>query len=204
MALTLNPTPHTVADMDGVEWQHSWMPSCEHETEVVLRLPALQRLLLTTDVTMMTALGALMEEPIAVWLLDQWLHTLDYDDDELQLEVGRKALIRKVLLYGSSSGTPLLFGSSRTVLSRLSSAARRTLLSGEVPIGLMLRSHRIETFRTPLSVGVKPASGEATALLGAGLMCQRTYAIESAGWPLTVVHEEFPAAGFTLASSRAG
>ncbi|MGI9099331.1 MAG: hypothetical protein ACR2H2_12740 [Solirubrobacteraceae bacterium] len=67
-------------------------------------------------------------------------------------------------------------------------------------IGLILRSHRIETFRTPLSIGVQPASGVAAAALGAGLMCRRRYTIEAGGLPIMVVHEQFPAAGFAETS----
>ena len=204
MALTMNPGSHDagLADMepDGIEWRHAWMPSQPHETELVRRLPALQRLLLSTDGTVTTALGTLIDEPIGVWLLDQELHSLDYDDYELQLEAGRQALIRRVLLYGSRSGTPLLFGSSRIALSRLPRAAGDALRSGDVPIGLVLRTHHIETFRAPLSIGVKPASEEAAALLGAGLMCRRTYAIEAGGLPIMIVQEQFRAGGFAETS----
>ncbi|MGI9099332.1 MAG: hypothetical protein ACR2H2_12745 [Solirubrobacteraceae bacterium] len=88
----------------GVEWQHAWTPSRPHEAELVRRLPALQRVLLTTDGTVTTALGTVMDEPIGVWLLDQELWTLDCDDDELQLGSGRKALNRTVLLHGRALG----------------------------------------------------------------------------------------------------
>lgn len=200
MALVTNTTTHICGASDlvaeGAEWQHSWMPPRPHEAALVHRLPALQRLLLTTDGTVTTALGTIMNEPIGVWLLDQKTRTLEHDDDALRLRSGRDALIRSVLLYGSHSGTPLLFGSSRIALSRLPTAARHALLNGDVPIGLVLRRHRIETFRAPLSIGVRPATGEAAQLLGTGLMCRRMYTIRAHGLPIMVVHEQFPAAGF--------
>lgn len=195
----MNLTPHgaAVAEMEsGVEWQHSWTPSQLHASELVQRLPVLQRLLLTTDGTVTTALGTVMAEPVGVWLLDHQLHTLAHDDYELELEAGCDTLLRRVLLYGRRSGTPLLFGCSRIALERLPHAALRALLDGDIPIGLVLRTHRIETFRAPLSIGVKPASGDAAALLGTGLMCRRKYAIGSGGLPLMVADEQFRAAGF--------
>jgi beta-ribofuranosylaminobenzene 5'-phosphate synthase len=204
MGLRMNLTPRAtnVADMEpgGVEWQHSWTPSQAHDSELVQRLPALQRLLLTTDGTVTTALGTVVSEPVGVWLLDQQLHTLAYDDHELWLQAGCDTLLRRVLLYGSRSGTALLFGCSRIALGRLPSGALQALLDGDVPIGLALRTHRIETFRAPLSIGVGPATGDAAALLGAGLMCRRRYTIESGGLPLMVIDEQFRAAGFAETS----
>jgi chorismate-pyruvate lyase len=64
----------------------------------------------------------------------------------------------------------------------------------------VLRTHHIETFRSPLSIGVKPATGDTIALLGTGLMCRRTYAIESGRLPLMVVDEQFRADGFAETS----
>jgi chorismate-pyruvate lyase len=203
MDLTMNLTSEAgAADMepDGVEWQHTWTPSQPHDSEFVQRLPALQRLLLTTDGNVTTALGTVISEPVGVWLLDQRPRTLDYDDYELQLQAGCEMLLRRVLLYGSRSGTPLLLGSSRIAFGRLPNGALEALLDGEVPIGLVLRTHHIETFRAPLSIGVKPATGDAAALLGTGLMCRRTYAIESGRLPLMVVDEQFRADGFAEAS----
>lgn len=200
----MNLTSHaaSAADMepDGVEWQHAWTPSQAHDSELVQRLPALQRLLLTTDGTVTTALGTVISEPVGVWLLDQELHTLDYDDYELQLQAGCDVLLRRVLLYGSRSGTPLLLGSSRIAFGRLPNAALLALIDGDVPIGLVLRRHHIETFRAPLSIGVRPATGDAAALLGEGLMCRRAYTIESGRLPLMVVDEQFRADGFSETS----
>ena len=105
-------------------------------------------------------------------------------------------LVRRVLLYGSRSRSPLLHACSRIALGRLSSDTRRALLTTDEPIGLVLRDRRIETLRAPLLVGILPPTDDAAALLGDELMCRRTYAIESGGEPLMVVDEQFPAAGF--------
>jgi chorismate-pyruvate lyase len=141
-----------------VEWQDTWSPAGEHEAWRVAALPALQRLLLTTDGTTTAALAMLVGEPIGVRLLCQHTTVLALDDDEL------------------------------------------SLCAGDVPIGLVLREHQIETFRVPLRLGVKPASDEAAHHLGAAPMCWRRYLIKTGNRPLMSVDEQFPAAGF--AASR--
>jgi chorismate-pyruvate lyase len=180
-----------------VQWQDTWSPTRDDEAARVAQLPALQRLLLTTDGTMTTALAMLAGEPIGVRLLYQDTTVLAQDDDELSLCAGGEVLERRVLLHGAESGIPLLLGASRIVARRLPRAARAALIGGDVPIGLVLRTHEIETFRAPLSLGVKPASEEAARHLGAAPMCWRRYLIKTANRPLMSVDEQFPAAGFT-------
>ncbi len=180
----------------GIEWRGSWAPREADDVARVVELPTVQRLLLTTDGTVTTALATVVDEPVAVRML--WQHTvaLAADDEQLDLWAGGEVLERRVLLHRAGSGAPLLYGASRIVAHRLPRAAREQLLAGTVAIGVVLRSHRIETFRAPLAVGLGPASDGAAAQLGDGQMCHRTYAINAAGRPLMIVHEEFPAAGF--------
>jgi chorismate-pyruvate lyase len=180
----------------AVEWQDAWSPTRDDEAARVAQLPALQRLLLTMDGTMTTALAMLVGEPIGVRLLHQHTTVLAEDDDELSLRAGGEVLDRRTLLHGAESGIPLLLGVSRIVAHRLPRAARAALVGGDVAIGLVLRTHEIETFRAPLSVGVKPASEEAARHLGAAPMCWRRYLIKTANRPLMSVDEQFPAAGF--------
>jgi chorismate-pyruvate lyase len=180
----------------GVQWSGSWAPRDADQAARVARLPAIQRMLLTTDGTVTTALATIAGEPVKVHTLGQGVVALTEDDDELALWAGGKVLERRVLLSGADSGTPLLYGASRIVAHRLAREARDALVAGTVAIGLVLRAHEIETFRVPLRVGIGPAGAEAAVHLGPGLMCQRSYAIRSQGRPLMVVHEQFPAAGF--------
>jgi len=177
-------------------WHGSWAPPEAEDGARIARLPALQRMLLTTDGTVTTALAMIAGEPVGVRMVSQEVVALAEDDGELALWAGANVLHRRVLLHGAESGTPLLYGASRIVAHRLPRPAREALVAGGVAIGLVLREHEIETFRAPLSVGVMPASDAAAAHLGPGLMCTRTYAICSQGRPLMIVHEEFPAAGF--------
>ncbi len=180
----------------SVEWRGSWAPREADEAAAVAELPAFARLLLTTDGTVTTALAAIAGEPVGVRTLAQESVALSDDDEQLSLWTGAKVLERRVLLHGAHSRTPLLYGASRIVTHRLPRPARDALLGGEIAIGLVLRTHEIETFRVPLSIGIKPASYEAAAHFGPRLMCWRTYAINAGGRPLMIVHEQFPAAGF--------
>jgi len=180
-------------DASGAQWRGSWTPSHPDHRNLMRDLPTPARMLLTTDGTVTAALAALVDEPIAVWRLGQQLVTLEHDDAELNLGASHRVLVRRVLLYGAHSYTPLLFGCSRIALGRLPSDARRALLGSEEAIGLVLRERRIEMFRAPLRVGIGPAIAGAAALLGDGLTCRRRYAIESAGAPLMIVDEQFPA-----------
>jgi chorismate-pyruvate lyase len=191
---------HTSRKSVGVEWQDSWSPTRDHEAARVAELPALQRLLLTMDGTMTSALATLAGEPIGVRLLGQHTTVLAQDDEELSLACGGEVLQRRVVLHGVRSGTPLLLGVSRIVAHRLPPAARAALAGGDVAIGLVLRTHEIETFRAPLGIGVRPPSEEAARHLGRDLMCWRRYLIKAGKRPLMSVDEQFPAAGF--AASR--
>jgi chorismate-pyruvate lyase len=180
----------------GVEWQDAWSPTREHEAVRVSQLPALQRLLLTTDGTMTLALAMLVGEPVGVRLLEQHTTVLAEPDEELSLVAGEAVLERRVVLHGVRSGAPLLLGVSRIVAHRLPPTARAALNDGDVPIGVVLRTHEIETFRAPLGIGVRPASEEAARHLGSDLMCWRRYLIKASHRPLMSVDEQFPAAGF--------
>jgi len=185
----------TATALRPVQWWGSWAPRECEEIASVAALAAVQRLLLTTDGTVTTALATIAGEPVAVALLRQDAVTIADDDEELALWAGAKVLERRVLLHGADSGTPLLYGCSRIVAHRLAREARDDLVAGEIAIGLVLRAHAIETFRAPLRIGVLPATDAAAAHLGRGLMCSRRYAIHASGRPLMIVDEQFPADG---------
>ncbi len=152
----------------------------------------LQRFLLATDGTVTPALAAYLGEAVGVRVVGQEQVILTEPDDDLVLSPGRPILERRVVLHGTESGRVALYADSRAAVERLTPAVRADLLSGELPIGLVLRRHRIETFRESLGAGRRPATGDAASHLGPGDVCWRTYAIISGGRPLIVVHEEFP------------
>jgi beta-ribofuranosylaminobenzene 5'-phosphate synthase len=155
-------------------------------------LSPLQRFLLFTDGTVTPALSAYIGEPIGVRVLRQERTILARADAALDTAGGRPILERRVLLHGTASGTVVLYADSRVAVERLTVPVRDDLLAGELPIGMVLRRHRVETFRESLGAGRRPATGEAAAHLGRCDVCWRDYAIVAQGRPLMVVHEEFP------------
>jgi chorismate-pyruvate lyase len=173
---------------------HAPLTTPGEDLEWLDALPATQRFLLSTDGTMTTALAAYHGERVDIRLLGQEVLTLDEPDTTLELASGERILVRRALLVGTRSGASLLYGYSRVALDRLSPEVRAELLAGEAPIGLVLRDHRLETFRALLDLGVRSGRGEVAAHLGSGPLCFKTYAIFAGGRPLMVVHEEFPTA----------
>ena len=190
--------PPSAPQPAGVEWHGSWAP--RDADDVARRRAAArrsQRLLLTTDGTVTTALATIAGEPVGVRTLSQDVVALAEDDAELALWAGGNVLERRVLLHGADSGTPLLYGASRIVAHRLPRPARDALVAGGVAIGLVLRAHEIETFRAPLSVGVRARERRGRRRTSApGSCASGPTRSASQDRPLMIVHEEFPAAGF--------
>lgn len=155
-------------------------------------LTPLQRVLLATDGTVTPVLGAYLGEPIDVRVLRQEAVTLTERDDRLALGGGRQVLERSVVLSGRHSGTVVLYADTCVALDRITAGVRADLLAGEVPIGLVLRRHRLETFREWLATGRHQATPDVARHLGPNEVCWRTYAVISRNRPLMVVHEEFP------------
>jgi beta-ribofuranosylaminobenzene 5'-phosphate synthase len=168
------------------------VPPIDGDASWLEGLAPLQRFLLATDGTVTPALSAYLREPVAVRVLRQDRVALSRPDGGLALAARRTILDRRVVLYGTRSGVVALYADSRIAVERLPAAVHDDLLSGELPIGLVLRRHRVETFRETLGAGRRPATGDAAVHLGPGDVCWRTYAIISGGQPLIVVHEEFP------------
>ena len=179
-------------DRSAAELRHhgETFPGGEHFR--VADLTDLQRFLLATDGTVTPALAAYLGEPIGVRVLRQEFVTVDRAHPALALRRGRPRLERSVVLFGRQSGTAVLYADSWIALERVTSRVRDDLLSGELPIGLVLRRHRIETFREWLGTGRRIATPEVVAQLGPTEVCWRTYAVISGGRPMIVVHEEFP------------
>lgn len=155
-------------------------------------LTPLQRFLLATDGTVTTALAAYIGEPVGVRMLLQEQTSLAEADGALGLRARRTVLERRVVVYGTRTGVRVLYGDSRVALERLPAPVRADLLSGELPIGIVLRRHRLETFREPIGAGRRRATPEVAVQFGPGEVCWRTYAIIARRRPVMVVREEFP------------
>jgi chorismate-pyruvate lyase len=113
-------------------------------------------------------------------------------------------LRRSAVLRLASDGRPLLRASSEIALECLPASARQALLTGERPIGTVLREARLETRRELTPYNSDTATAEDAAELGVvqgSPVFQRTYRIVSRGRRLATITERFPASLFEAAQT---
>ncbi len=156
----------------------------------------LHRILLATDGTVTTILEAYAGEPIEAVRLAQSLRPARPQEAEL-LDVGTASpvLDRHVLLRGVRSGTTFLYGESVLVPERLDPSIVDRLGSTNEPIGQLLRTSRLETFREVLAVGEQPAGSHGTYFDSGedALLLFRTYRVILRGQPILLITEKVPA-----------
>jgi chorismate-pyruvate lyase len=157
-------------------------------------LDLLQRLLLGTDATVTQFLATAMGEPIEAIRLSQRVRVVDGVQGDLELGTGQCVLDRRVLLRGATSRRNFLHGESVIALGRVPREVRAGLLRGDTPIGLLLRQHRMETFREILwSVGVVDPGIAPHFLLAEGTpLLARRYRVWIDHRPVMVITETFP------------
>ncbi len=152
-------------------------------------LPSLPlRMLLSTDGSVTALLEASFGAPVAV---ETRSNAVDQERP--------RALRRSAVLRLAATGRPLLRAYSELAYHRLPIAARSALLSGEEPIGTVLREAQLETRRELSPYSVEPATADDAAELdvpeGSPIFA-RTYRIVSFSRHLAVVTERVPASLF--------
>lgn len=164
-----------------------------------LSLSLLQRILLTTDGTVTQVLEAYADEPMRVVILLQELGATAADGD-LETPEGTTVMRRNVVLEGARSARNLLYAESLIVPDRIPPRVNEGLLSTDIPIGRLLAQNRVETFREVLRYGEENA-GPAGCHFGVEpthTLFFRTYRVVSAGLPMMVITEKFPAGSFVI------
>jgi len=150
--------------------------------------------LLSTDGSVTLLLGAFAGEDIDVSVLDQQTCS---EGSCLALRPGKheQALKRTVLLRTATSRKNLAYAQACIAHERLDIALQRMLIDGNVPLGLVLRQGRVESFRALVDWG--GCKMEDVPHLSAYLHCDelvhRTYHIVVDRTPLVRVTEYFPA-----------
>lgn len=143
------------------------------------------RMLLTTDGSVTALLEASFGAPVAVETRSQ------------AVDEGR--LRRTAVLRLASDGRPLLRAASEVALDGLPAPARRALLAGDEPIGIVLREARLETRRelAPYNSDTATAddAAELCVVMGAPVF-ERTYRIVSRARRLATITERVPASLF--------
>lgn len=162
-------------------------------------LGVLQRVLLTTDATVVLLLEGFFGEPICTEGLGQVSRPAAPADTELELTGRETVLCRHTLLRGCDTGRNYLYAETSVVLDRLDSRVREGLLTTSEPIGHLLAANRIETFREVLRSGRKPAGrlGFRLGMESGDELLFRTYRIIVGGKPIMLLTEYFPALHFS-------
>lgn len=157
-------------------------------------LDVLQRVLLTTDGTVVQILEAFFDDPIRLGSRVQFTEPLSPADAELEPSGDETVLRREVLLQGTRTGRNYVYANTAVLLDRLEEPLRTDLLQTSEPIGWLLRAHRMETFREMLRMGRRQA-GSLAAEFGLDAddeLVYRTYRIIAKGRPIMLLVEYFP------------
>ena len=159
-------------------------------------LGLLQRILVTTDGTVTETLAAVFLEPIELVKLAVTIAPSPEAFPALALKSGSSLMQRKVVLRGSRSGTPYAYAEVAIAADRLPPRLREDLLKGEIPLGQLWISHRLETFKERPRIRQR-AAGTLARHLGVDaedILIERTYRTFTSGHPVFLVTEFFPSA----------
>ena len=168
----------------------------ERLEETVGRLSPVQKMLLGTDGSVTCLLEVVTGSPVELETLVQKVVAADeLVSSELEVEPGDEVNYRVVKLKNSVSGETLIHATSFTPLKRLEDRFRTDLMRADIPIGTILKKHRIESRRDLLRVRAFSDAGELKGIFnvfGKEPMLSRDYKIIRHGLPLMSITETFP------------
>ncbi len=164
--------------------------------EVWQSLGSRTKALLSTDGTLTLLLDAFSGENVETVLLAQRTERADAESacTTMRLEPNEATTRREVLLRTASSKRNLVYAESRIADARLPPGIRASLMQGTRPIGLLLRSARIESFRELVDWGIHPLDEAPcpNACFDATELVYRSYHIVVASRPVMRITEYFP------------
>ena len=160
----------------------------------VADLDPFARILATTDGTVTEILEAWANDRVAVGRISQREESLVAPLSVLDASARGLVLRREVLLVGAQTRRPLLHAESMILVERLPATIHEGLRQGWTPIGRLLRTHRLETYREFLHLG-RGAAGPLAAqfhIAPTENLIERIYRIFAGGRPVMLIQEEFP------------
>lgn len=164
--------------------------------EAVGRLSPVQKMLLGTDGSVTRLLEVVTGSPVEIETQVQEVVAADEIlSRELEIDPGDDVNYRVVKLKNSVSGEVLIHATSFTPLKRLDDRFREDLMRADVPIGTILKKHRIESRRDLLRARALEGPGEMNEIFkvfGKEPMLSRDYRIIRHGQPLMAITETFP------------
>jgi beta-ribofuranosylaminobenzene 5'-phosphate synthase len=164
--------------------------------EVVGRLSPVQKMLLGTDGSVTSLLEVITGSPVQIETLYQMAVPADESvAKDLLIEPGSAVNHRVVKLKNSSTGEVLILAVSHTPLCRLEPSFKEDLTRADIPIGVILKKHQIESRRDITETDFCQADGDLCQVFGIfqkELVLSRRYNIIRHGLPLISIKETFP------------
>lgn len=164
--------------------------------ELVGRLSPVQKILLGTDGSVTNLLEVITGSPVEIETVVQEVIQADSSiASELVIDEGDLVNHRVVKLKKSETSEPLIYAVSYTPLKRLEPSFREDLIRADIPIGIILKNHQIESRRDITSAEVRAADramSRAFNIFPQELLLSRNYRIVRHGKPLISISETFP------------
>jgi beta-ribofuranosylaminobenzene 5'-phosphate synthase len=163
---------------------------------IVGRLSPVQKMLLGTDGSVTGLLEVVTGSQIEIETLVQ--RTVPADEsvaDELKIKPKDDVNYRVVKLKRADTGETLIYAVSHTPLKRLDLSFKDDLTRADIPIGVILKKHQIESRRDITRTEFSKADREMASLFEIfpqELMLSRNYRIFRHGEPLIAIKETFP------------
>ncbi|WP_211531308.1 beta-ribofuranosylaminobenzene 5'-phosphate synthase [Methanocalculus chunghsingensis] len=159
-----------------------------------------QKVLLGTDGSVTHLLSLAVERDIGVVTRLQEVVAADRRIAAiLKIREGDPVNHRIVDLGEGEDGRPLIYAISYTPLERLAPEIASDLMKADIPIGRILKQHRVESRREILSIGSYPADDHLASVFGilpGEPLLSRMYRIIHKDAPLMAITEIFPSGTF--------
>ncbi len=164
------------------------------------RLSPMQKILIGTDGSVTNLLEMVSGHPITITTRVQEIVSADGETAAaLDIEPGERVNYRVVELKDSVTGEVLIYAVSRTPLRRLAPEFRQDLMRADIPIGRILRNHRIESRREITDARIIQAGTDLARTFNVHRcesMLSRKYRIIHREEPLIAIEEVFPCTSF--------
>lgn len=164
--------------------------------KLVGKLSPVQKMLLGTDGSVTNLLEIITGSQIKIETLVQKVIPADAASaEELKIDPGDLVNYRIVKLKRADTGEALIYAVSHTPLKRLEPGFKDDLTRADIPIGVILKKHQIESRRDITGAEILPADKEMSRIFNIfpkELMLSRKYSIFRHGEPLIAIKETFP------------
>lgn len=163
---------------------------------IVGRLSPVQKMLLGTDGSVTSLLEIITGSPIEIETLAQKVVPAERSvAEELMIQPGDEVNHRIVKLKRGDSGEALIYAVSHAPIKRLDPEFREDLIRADIPIGVILKRHQIESRRDLTGAEVVQADGNIADVFNIfprEMMLSRNYTIIRNSKPLIAIKETFP------------